>query len=89
MAAGQHGDLVRQAAAREFVNEPPGEIDREGQVVLRVNEQRALVAHPIEVDDRADRPPQAAQLFEVDVTVQSFADVARRESEPDDVGKLR
>src|ERR1700674_4032839 len=47
--AAEHGDLVGNGALAELPDEILGEIDRERQVVARVNEQCLPIAHPIEI----------------------------------------
>src|SRR5262245_16634583 len=80
VAARQHSQLMFNSATSELVDEHPGEIDREGQVVSRVNEQQALVSHAVQVRERRDRHPDAAQPRQIDVTIESLPDVVRREA---------
>src|ERR1700741_5070471 len=47
--AAQREDFVRQLSVAEFFDEDLGEIDRECQVVLRVDEQRAFIADALEI----------------------------------------
>ena len=66
-----------------------GQIDRERQIVSRVDEQRLAIAQPLEIPARADRLPQRAQQIELDVAVEPFAHVPRRQAAPHDVGEVR
>ena len=47
------------------------------------------VAQPLEIPARADRLPERAQQIELDVAVEPFAHVPRRQAAPDDVGEIR
>ena len=65
------------------------QIDRERQVVPRVDQQRLAIAQPLEIPARADRLPQRAQQIELDVAVEPLAHVRGRQAAPDDVGEIR
>ncbi len=89
MPARQDVQLVGDASAAELVDEHLREPHGERQIVPRVHEQGSRAAHPLDVRKRRDWKPEAPELFELDVAVQTMADVCRRQPFPDDVGEVR
>ena len=71
------------------LDETPRKIDRKGEIVLRIDEERLLVPDAIEIDLRADRQPHLAKSIEIDGTFQSGPHVRRRQTAPDDIGEVR
>src|SRR5918999_6118706 len=55
---------VRDLSTPELVNQLARQIDWEGEIVLRVNEERPPIADPIEEEEWADRHPELAQDIE-------------------------
>ena len=80
---------MRDAAIAELLHERFRQSQRKGQVVLRVHEERPLVAETFQVGLRADRRPDAAQRVHADVAVEALAHVACRQTLPDDIGEVR
>ena len=45
------------------------------------------MTHLVEVGKRADRVPQVAELFKVDVTIESLSHMTSGKTAPDDIGE--
>ena len=87
--AREHRELVFDSATPELVDEHFREVDGERQIVTRVHEEQALVAHAVEVRVRRDWHPDAPEALQVDVTVEPLPDMVGGEARPHDVGKVR
>src|SRR5688500_20181769 len=88
MAAGQDLDLQWIAALPNLVDQGERQIDRERQVVLRVDHQRLLVMQPLEKRPWTDRAPEVAQLIDVDVASEALTHVLGRETAPHDIAEI-
>src|SRR5690348_11451803 len=90
MAAGKHDNLVVELVTLELLHHVPGKFRQEGQIVIRINDERLYGMARIlsAVRHRADAAPQVTQAFEIDFCFQSLTDVARGLSVPDYVGEI-